>query len=184
MRFGRIVSACLAVLVSAAVGGTGAATAGVDSNCGGETFALDMLDAHNQYRAKHGSPEMVLEPAVTASAQQWAEYLAETETFEHSAGSGNGENLAVRWGGRHTGFSATKAWYDEIEVYNFDTPTGFSAETGHFTQVVWKASTKLGVGVACNTGGKGGQYVVAQYNPAGNLTGEDNKHFRENVRRP
>ncbi len=184
MRRGRILSACLAVLVAAALGGTGEATAGVDSTCGGAAFAQDMLDAHNQYRAIHGAPEMVLDSAVTASAQRWAEHLADSQIFEHSRGSGNGENLAAMWGGRHTGVSATKAWYDEIKDYDFDTPAGFSSETGHFTQVVWKASTRLGVGVACNIGGKGGQYVVAQYNPAGNTTGDNNEHFRENVQRP
>ncbi|WP_280398003.1 CAP family protein [Nocardia carnea] len=183
MRRGRILSACLTVLV-AAVGGTGVAAAGVDPACGGAAFAQDMLAAHNQYRAKHGAPAMVLDPAVSASARRWAEHLADTQKFEHSQGSGNGENLAVIWGSRHTGFSATKAWYDEIKDYNFDTPTGFSRETGHFTQVVWKASTKLGVGVACNTGGKGGQYVVAQYNRPGNMMGDNNRHFRENVQRP
>ncbi|WP_406238436.1 CAP family protein [Nocardia sp. NBC_01009] len=173
----------MAVLMAAAVGGAGEATAGVDSTCGGASFAQDMLNAHNQYRAKHGSPEMVLDPAVSASAQRWADHLADTQIFEHSKGSGNGENLAAMWGGRHTGFSATKAWYDEIKDYDFDAPTGFSSQTGHFTQVVWKASTKLGVGVACNTGGEGGQYVVAQYNPAGNMMGNNNQYFRENVQR-
>ncbi|MFD3743316.1 CAP family protein [Nocardia sp. NPDC058633] len=173
----------MAVLMAAALGGAGEATAGVDSTCGGASFAQDMLNAHNTYRAKHGSPKMVLDPAVSASAQKWAENLANTQNFAHSKGSGNGENIAAMWGGRHTGYSATKAWYDEIKDYNFDTPTGFSLQTGHFTQVVWKASTKLGVGVACNTGGRGGQYVVAQYNPAGNMMGDNNQHFRDNVQR-
>lgn len=41
--------------------------------------------------------------------------------------------------------------------------------TGHFTQVVWKASTELGIGKY--TGKKGlwtCTYVVARYKPAGN----------------
>lgn len=141
-------------------------------------FAQDMLNAHNQYRAKHGAPALMLDPAMSASAQKWADHLAGAEKFEHSKGSGDGENLAAMWGGRHTGFSATKAWYDEVENYNFDRPD-FSMTTGHFTQVVWKASTKLGVAVACNTGGKGGQLVVARYDPPGNMQGQ----FPANVRR-
>lgn len=42
---------------------------------------------------------------------------------------------------------AVKAWYDEIKSYNFD-KAEFTPQTGHFTQVVWKGSQKLGVGFA------------------------------------
>ena len=47
---------------------------------------------------------------------------------------------------------------------------------GHFTQVVWKASTKLGVGMA--TDGKRA-FVVGQYRPAGNMAVKD--YFEKNV---
>lgn len=46
---------------------------------------------------------------------------------------------------------------------------------GHFTQVVWKDSTELGVGCAKTDNGK--TYVVANYNPPGNMMGK----FKENV---
>lgn len=48
--------------------------------------------------------------------------------------------------------------------------------TGHFTQVVWKESQKLGVGVARSSSGR--VYVVAQYTPPGNYLGQ----FQANVR--
>ena len=41
-------------------------------------------------------------------------------------------------------------------------------QTGHFTQVVWCGSTKLGVGIAAS---QKGLYVVARYGPAGNMMG-------------
>ncbi len=37
--------------------------------------------------------------------------------------------------------------YNEIEDYDFDNPR-FSFKTGHFTQMVWKSSRKLGIGTA------------------------------------
>ena len=43
--------------------------------------------------------------------------------------------------------AATDLWYNEINSYDFGSP-GYSESTGHFTQVVWKASTKLGIGKA------------------------------------
>ncbi|UJR16771.1 hypothetical protein I4U23_003671 [Adineta vaga] len=73
------------------------------------------------------------------------------------------------------GTRATQSWYDEIKYYNFNRP-GFSSATGHFTQVVWKSSTKLGMGVAFGNGGQR-VVVVAQYGPAGNMMGA----FPQNV---
>ena len=61
--------------------------------------------------------------------------------------------------------------------YNFNNG-GFSGGTGHFTQVVWRASTVLGIGRA--EGKKRGMkcaYIVGRYKPAGNMMGD----FPENV---
>ncbi|KAL9977239.1 hypothetical protein ACROYT_G014621 [Oculina patagonica] len=66
-------------------------------------------------------------------------------------------------------------WYDEIEYYNYKNPV-FSMNTGHFTQVVWKSTTKLGCGVATKSGKT---YVVARYYPPGNY----NNQYRQNVMR-
>jgi hypothetical protein len=38
-------------------------------------------------------------------------------------------------------------WYNEVSKYDWGSP-GYSGITGHFTQVVWKASTELGFGKA------------------------------------
>ena len=46
--------------------------------------------------------------------------------------------------------------------------------TGHFTQVVWKSSTSIGLGIA--HGGRG-TYCTAQYSPPGNYQGQ----FKSNV---
>lgn len=52
--------------------------------------------------------------------------------------------------------------YDEIDDYDFDKP-GFGYNTGHFTQVVWQASTKLG---GATTGEL--NHVTCRYKKAGN----------------
>ncbi|MEV0364558.1 hypothetical protein [Nocardia fusca] len=54
---------------------------------------------------------------------------------------------------------------------------GFSMATGHFTQLVWKASTRLGIGYASKVGWTA---VIALYNPAGNVEGQSS----QNVARP
>ena len=75
------------------------------------------------------------------------------------------------------GEAATDAWYNEIKYYDFK-KSEFSAETGHFTQVIWKESTKMGVGYAKGrNGAKHTLYVVAQYTLPGNVE----EAFSENV---
>jgi len=83
--------------------------------------------------------------------------------------SGNnkyGENLYMFIGSsaQEQAQRSVDRWYSEIKDYNFGNP-GFSQGTGHFTQVVWKGSTEIGVGV----GQKGSKVVVvANYSPPGN----------------
>lgn len=73
--------------------------------------------------------------------------------------------------------AATDIWYNEISKYNYNYP-GFSSETGHFTQVVWRTSNKVGFGVAVGTTGLlQCAYVVANYAPPGNYLGQ----FQQNV---
>lgn len=67
--------------------------------------------------------------------------------LQHRKNNKYGENLFMSTGiGTKIHELAVKSWYDEIQNYNFNRP-GFSPNTGHFTQVVWKTSKELGVGV-------------------------------------
>lgn len=71
--------------------------------------------------------------------------------------------------------------YDEVckPGYNF-VSGGFSSGTGHFTQVVWKDSVKLGIGQGKATqNGMQCIYVVGRYDIAGNMMGE----FQDQVMR-
>ncbi|KAK3509464.1 hypothetical protein QTP70_035114 [Hemibagrus guttatus] len=73
------------------------------------------------------------------------------------------------------GRAAVDSWYNEINKYDFKKP-GFTSGTGHFTQVVWKDSKQLGVGIA--TDGTT-TFVVGQYLPAGNISSAG--YFEKNV---
>ena len=70
----------------------------------------------------------------------------------------------------------------EVCSYKFS-GGGFSGATGHFTQVVWKGSTQLGIGFARGSYSFSGKvfdnclFVVGRYLEAGNMMGA----FRENV---
>ncbi|MEU4317623.1 CAP family protein [Nocardia fluminea] len=140
-------------------------------------FAQEVLDAHNYFRAHHGAAPLELDSELNQQAQEWADHLAGAGLFGHRPNNRYGENLYAAVGATTaSGQSVTEARYDEVRHYNFDTP-GFSMSTGHFTQLVWKDTTKIGVGLAtrANT-----TYVVANYDPPGNALG----HFPANVLRP
>jgi hypothetical protein len=60
----------------------------------------------------------------------------------------------------------TRTWYSEAPLYHYDKP-GYTKNTAHFSQIVWKDTKKLGIGFAFARGGRK-MYVVAQYGPPGN----------------
>lgn len=125
------------------------------------------LEIHNQFRALHQVAPVVWSDAVAASAQAFVN----TCPTNHS-NSGYGENLA--WGYPSIAAVVT-AWYEEEALYDYANP-GFSYDTGHFTQVVWKGTTEIGC--AFKTGCSGWPITwVCQYNPPGNYLGQ----FEENV---
>ncbi|XP_024131590.1 Golgi-associated plant pathogenesis-related protein 1 [Oryzias melastigma] len=142
-----------------------------------ETFKQDFLEAHNAYRALHGVPPLTYNKELCDKAQEWAESCLQNKCLSHSK-TDDGENVYSKSGFPKvttTGKEAVEAWYSEIKDYNFAKP-GFQSGTGHFTQVVWKNSTELGVGMA--TDGKS-VFVVGQYRPAGNFTNKG--EFEGNV---
>jgi len=147
-----------------------------------------MLKLHNYHRARHCAPPLTISQRLNQIAQSYAEHLAATSTFEHSGNQlGDeplGENLYMQWisHGRVkvTAKDAVKSWYDEIALHNFSKPK-FSKETGHFTQMVWKSTRKLGVGIAYSPDGRE-VYIVTNYYPAGNIVSPG--YFEKNVLPP
>ncbi|CAH2316941.1 Golgi-associated plant pathogenesis-related 1-like [Pelobates cultripes] len=132
---------------------------------GSKKFEEDFLSAHNAYRKQHSTPSLQISRELCASAQKWADHLAETGKKDHS---GPGENLYFKIGclKKLKGNEPVDSWYKEIKDYDYGKPE-FGLQTGHFTQVVWKGSQELGCGVA--TDGKGCIVVVGQYKPPGNI---------------
>ncbi|CAL8247159.1 unnamed protein product [Lota lota] len=141
-------------------------------------FAEEVLRSHNEYRRSHQAPPLKLSSKLSREAARYAESLASTRILKHSVESSRGscgENLA--WASYdQPGKDVADRWYDEVKQYSFNHP-GFSSGTGHFTAMVWKSTTTLGVGKA--TASDGSSFVVARYFPAGNITNQG--HFDSNV---
>jgi len=147
----------------------------VHKHSAGSIFNQQVLDAHNKARQTHHAPPLQLSPELNEKAQKWADHLAKIDELKHS---GPGENLYMG-NEEPEGKDPVDAWMEEGKDFNYGQTT-FSLKTGHFTQVVWKGSKKLGVGKA--TSKTGMRYVVAQYSPPGNMNTP--AEFNKNVARP
>lgn len=143
------------------------------SNIWGMSFDEQCLNSHNKYRSMHGCPPLVLNEELSTYATEWAQHLARSGKFEHRCNNRYGENLFYGSGYVVAGEDPVKSWYEEIKNYNFNRP-GFHQTTGHFTQLIWKKTKQLGVGIALE-----GRvtFVVCNYEPQGNVV----DHFAENV---
>ncbi|XP_014296097.1 uncharacterized protein LOC103580017 isoform X1 [Microplitis demolitor] len=139
------------------------------------------LETHNYYRNRHGVPALRLNKQLCKTSQDWANILATKGRLEHRANIEYGENLYCMWSSNPktivNGDEPVNDWYAEESQHQYNRePT--TLKTGHFTQIVWRSSTELGVGMARNRNGE--VYVVCNYNPAGNFLGS----FMENVLPP
>jgi uncharacterized protein YkwD len=136
-------------------------------------YADAFVDAHNQRRAPHCAPPLAWSAKLAQLAQQWANSLRDQGCkFAHSGGS-TGENLAAGTIGLLDPEAVVKMWYDEISQYRFPSG-GFSMQTGHFTQVVWRGTSQVGCG---HSQCKGLDIWVCEYDPPGNWEGQ----YRDNV---
>src|SRR5664279_1780206 len=135
--------------------------------------AQAVLDLHNKIRADLGIPPLTWSTDVAAFAQQWADSLAnfnDCNIKHHSNELGYGENI---FGGSSAemfkGIDAANAWLQEKEKYTYSRlGEGNWFETAHYTQMIWKTTTEVGLGIA--TCPSGGVVVVGNYNPAGNIS--------------
>ncbi|CBI25105.3 unnamed protein product, partial [Vitis vinifera] len=114
--------------------------------CCAQNSPQDYVDAHNAARAQVGVGSITWNDTVAAYAQNYANQRISDCNLVHSGGP-YGENLA-KGSGSLTGTDAC----------------------GHYTQVVWRNSVRLGCArVQCNNGW---WFVTCNYDPPGNYVGQ------------
>lgn len=140
-----------------------------------DAFRTEVLCAHNDYRKRHKANGLKLSNDLNEIAQNWAETMARTGSLSHRPDGKMGENIFAGYksDGSISGNHVVKLWFDEIANYDFKN-NEFQPKTGHFTQVVWKSSKRLGVGKAIASNGF--VYVCANYDPAGNVKTQFDKN--------
>ncbi|KAI1409883.1 glycoside hydrolase family 128 protein [Hypoxylon sp. FL1857] len=132
------------------------------------------LDAHNNKRKAKGLKPLVWDNQLAKNATDYAKHLAAIGKLEHSSGDqrpNQGENLAWASSTNTPLVMSANMWLDEEKNYHGE-PIGQGnfGSYGHYTQCMWKSTTKLGMGSAKDA--KGGVYTVGRYSPPGNIVGQ------------
>ena len=153
----------------------------------------DLLNAHNAKRALHCVPKLQWDNTLADAALAWAKKCTNThESQDGSPVNANpaqwGENLMTfRPAGQTSDATALQnSWYCEIQWYDFNNPKWAGGKkngcdppvNGHFTQLVWKSTQRVG---CAKTQCSFGDYWVCKYAPPGNMNVNDVNSLKANV---
>jgi len=166
-------------------GGAAVPAANLAGNTGSKLDAAQaqqLVNYHNQKRQEVGTGPVSWSTQIAQFAQRRADTIARTKNFSHLPQGQNpyGENLGQGGsGGGVSGYNVVNAcdgWYAEkakmprgARVMTVDL---FNRGVGHYTQMVWIASTRVGAGLAnFQQNAFSMTVVVCCYNPPGNFIG-------------
>ena len=142
-----------------------------------QAYSGELLARHNAERHQAGVGAMAWDPALASGAQVYANELARLNLLRHSPKAvrrGQGENL---WMGTRDYFRPAHmvgAWASERSMF---TPgafpsvsrTGNWADVGHYTQMVWRGTQRVGCAIAKSASA---DVLVCRYWPSGNVDGQ------------
>jgi pathogenesis-related protein 1 len=140
--------------------------------------ARTLIEFHNRVRAEVRVGEISWSETIAAFAQERAETIARTRRLAHLTRGQNpyGENLALGGGVGFGVAAACEGWYAERARMppgaNLLTASLFARGVGHYTQMVWGETARIGAGIArYEEGGMTMTVVVCCYDPPGNRIG-------------
>lgn len=142
--------------------------------CEGAPVSVDAnaaTHAHNAVRSRYGLPPLAWDAGLADKATAWSAELAGSGCDLVHSGDEYGENLY--WtSATATPQEVVDAWASESADYDLSTHTCTSgAVCGHFTQLVWRDTLRVGCGAATCPGG-GGEIWTCKYDPPGNYVGQ------------
>ncbi|NXN95053.1 GLIP1 protein, partial [Rhinopomastus cyanomelas] len=147
-------------------------------------FIGDCVRAHNAFRSRVNPPASNMlrvswDAALAKAAKAWAKRCMFRHNIYlkipgkvHPTFTSAGENI---WTGTATTFSVDRAlgrWFDEVSSYDFHT-NACTGVCGHYTQVVWATSYKVGCAVhfcprVMYSSITNAAHFICNYGPAGN----------------
>ncbi|HEX3422714.1 MAG TPA: CAP domain-containing protein [Sphingomicrobium sp.] len=139
-------------------------------------FPARILSLHNAVRAQARVPPLSWDPLLGQQAAVYATQLALTNSFHHSdrkSRQGTGENLWMGTRGAYSYDAMVGAWSSERRnfipgIFPAVSRSGNWQDVGHYTQMVWPTTTRIGCAVASNATT---DFLVCRYASAGNIDG-------------
>jgi hypothetical protein len=168
-RSWRIAAAALLAMAAPALQGNVGRLSNLDAR---------LLAAHNRERAQAGLPPLRWDEGLAADAAPWAAHLAGLDTLEHADDEDEddpeGENLWLGTKGHYSPEDMVGLWIAEKKdfrpgIFPDNSRTGDYEDVGHYTQLMWRATGRVGCAMAQ---GSGDEILVCRYREAGNVEGE------------
>ncbi|XP_077149203.1 serotriflin-like [Ranitomeya variabilis] len=154
-------------------------------SCEQESIKQYIVDRHNELRsqvkpAPSNMLKMEWDDEAAANAARWANQCQNghsTSDQREITTFGCGENLYSS-SRPHNWAKVIQGWYDENQFFDHGTgATEDGAVIGHYTQLVWYKSFKLGCALAFCPNQKLPFYYVCHYCPAGNVKKDMNNPY-------
>lgn len=125
----------------------------------------------NEFHLLSGLSPLIWDGKLASYATWWANQRRYDCSLTHSTGP-YGENLFWGSGSDWTPTFAVQSWVVEGRSYNYNTNScDGSGMCGHYTQIVWRDTKRLGCArVVCENGA--GVFITCNYDPPGNYVGE------------
>lgn len=141
---------------------------------------------HNETRANGSFGPSNPSPSPMLGGTRWSTTVAAVASayanncvYAHSNNPSYGENIYAAAGFTPTAQNVVTSWASEAADYTYSTNTCAAGKAcGHYTQVVWRDSTKIGCAIkACSTGSPfqgvtNWTFAICNYDGPGNYTGQ------------
>jgi pathogenesis-related protein 1 len=177
----RLPFSILFVMMCACGGDAGNSTPDAPGGIGEPPELNGITLAHNEARSKVGVGPMTWDPALAKIASDWVVKCTDSDgngLVDHNAGRSDtyptyvGENIYAS-SGTASGTDAVSSWVSEGKDYDYASNTCAAGKVcGHYTQVVWAKSIKLGCALHDCPGLTFKSTIVCDYGPGGNFNGE------------
>ncbi|XP_076324440.1 venom allergen 3-like [Tachypleus tridentatus] len=155
----------------------------------------EIVQAHNELRQRVATGKETNQPeASNMRKMSWDEELAEVAqrwadqcNFKHDCAKcreverfGAGQNLAISMSSNDNATAdwreMIRKWYDEVKTFSssYISRYQFVSNTGHYTQVTWANTFKVGCGYTYYKNNEWyTKFYVCNYGPAGNVLGQE-----------
>ncbi|KAG8362794.1 hypothetical protein BUALT_BualtUnG0036500 [Buddleja alternifolia] len=122
-------------------------------------------------------PPLVWDANLTAEAHAWAVQRRGDCDYRRHSSNRHGESIYWMSYKEFTPYDVVKYWYNEYKFYDHKKnvclckPERPGCECGHYLNVVWSTSKRVGCSGVVYCDNQKGVYVVCQYDPAGLIPG-------------